>query len=333
MQRLTAKKAFPDDQAAQLAGRLLTDADYDTVIRDDTIVLKEDGTPLLIYCKGVIALADCQAAYPALKVAAEDGSASNRAVASGNMRVRGAEGFGVVSQDGSTVTLYKRDGTLSKTHQSLSSEVVINRIKEKGGVVEQQLSSGEWMEIEPRLNRSGVAGYLDNGGNRFPYCRLTAFNINHPDQFARALPMVRTVDRVFQERIPERYAAQRAVVENTVDDYVISGTSFTTITINLNFQTAVHKDAGDLKEGFGVMSAMRRGKFDGCYTCFPQYRICADMQTGDVLLADVHEWHGNTPLKPRGAYERMGLIFYYREKMQECGTPTEELEKARHGKR
>jgi hypothetical protein len=45
MQTLTVKKVFPDDRAAQLAGRLLTDADYDTVINDECAVYKEDGTP------------------------------------------------------------------------------------------------------------------------------------------------------------------------------------------------------------------------------------------------------------------------------------------------
>lgn len=54
------------------------------------------------------------------------------------------------------------------------------------------------------------------------------------------------------------------------------------------------------------------------------------MNDGDVLLADVHEWHGNTPLVPtRWPYERISFVFYYRAKMLECGSAAEELERAK----
>lgn len=330
MQTITVHKHIPDEQADGLAGRLLTDDDYDIVVRDNCVVLKEDGTPLLIYCKGVIPTAACKTAYPALRQAAmEYSGASNRGTATGKFRIVGATAnFGIVSPDGNRIRPLKYDGTVSNTSYALSEASVINRIKLAGGRVEQQLSNGDWIEIDPEVKQSGVVGYLDKN-QRFPYCRLTAFNINHPEKFQSALPLIHAVDHVFKARLPDRYAAQTDVVQNTVDDYVITGTAFTTITVNLNFQTAVHKDAGDLKAGFGVMSALRAGKFDGCYTCFPQYRVAADMQTGDVLLADVHEWHGNTPLKPKGPHERLSLVFYYRENMKNCGTPTEELEHAK----
>jgi hypothetical protein len=54
-----------------------------------------------------------------------------------------------------------------------------------------------------------------------------------------------------------------------------------------------------------------------------------------VLLADVHEVHGNTPLlNPDGTTpkldeepERLVTVFYYQEKMDRClGTPEEEME-------
>lgn len=47
---------------------------------------------------------------------------------------------------------------------------------------------------------------------------------------------------------------------------------------------------------------------------------------GDVLLANVHEVHGNTPLRnPDGSTpevdrepERLSCVFYYQEKMEQC---------------
>jgi hypothetical protein len=63
---------------------------------------------------------------------------------------------------------------------------------------------------------------------------------------------------------------------------------------------------------------------------FPQYRVAVDLGTRDVLLADVHEWHGNTPLVGAGGeYERVSCVFYYRTGMRHCRPPAEELEWAR----
>jgi Spy/CpxP family protein refolding chaperone len=85
-----------------------------------------------------------------------------------------------------------------------------------------------------------------------------------------------------------------------------------------------------LKQGFGVMSCMRRGRFEGCYFVFPKYRIALDMGTGCVLCADVHEWHGNSPIKGnKGMFERVSLVLYYREQLKRCGTAAQELERSK----
>jgi hypothetical protein len=308
----------------RFSATLLLDSDYDTVVDRDTIVLKEDGTPLLIYRTGVIPAAYCRAAFENLKLAAQEADSTNRGMASGRGKIEGAD-IGEVS--GTRIRIRKQDGTLSQTNRSLLNDETQRLVKRQGGKVLMQRSDGSFEERQNGDAPSGVVGYVDRNP-RFPYCRLTAFNINHPEMFAASLPLIRSVDRTFERELPDRYAAQRAVVERTSPDFYISGTVFTTLTVNLNFQTAVHKDAGDLKEGFGVMAALRAGKYEGCYTVFPQYRIAANMQTGDVLLADVHEWHGNSPLHPKGAYERLSLVFYYREGVKNCGTATAELEKA-----
>lgn len=134
--------------------------------------------------------------------------------------------------------------------------------------------------------------------------------------------------RVFQRECPNRYAAQMAAVKRTPKDFIIDGTAFTTITVNRNWQTAVHRDEGDLQAGFGVMSVIRAGTYDGCYLVFPKYEIAVDMRSRDVLLADVHEYHGNTTIiGTKGAYDRISTVLYYRSNMRFCGTPAQELER------
>ena len=110
-------------------------------------------------------------------------------------------------------------------------------------------------------------------------------------------------------------------------------TPFTTITCNKSYRTAAHIDDGDLKEGFGVMCCL--GDFEGCDLVFPRYKTAVRFREGDILLANVHQVHGNTPLlNPNGTEpeldeepERLTCVFYYQENMDHCSdTPEKEME-------
>src|SRR5215472_1887421 len=79
------------------------------------------------------------------------------------------------------------------------------------------------------------------------------------DMCERAFPV--WADAAFMALAPRRHHAQMRYVRKTSPDFTIHGTAFTTVTVNRNFQTAVRKDVGDLRQGFGVMSALRRGRF------------------------------------------------------------------------
>jgi hypothetical protein len=177
-------------------------------------------------------------------------------------------------------------------------------------------------------SREGYTGAMNRLGGRTPYCRMSQFNINHPRRFNAVRPFVRSVDQAFQTYIPERYAAQMARVRATVPDWVITGTAFSTVTVNTNVRTRVHTDKGDLPEGFGVISVLESGFFAGGELIFPRYRVAVLMGMGDVLLADVHELHGNGPILPITLdYNRVACVFYYRTGLQKCGTPEEERDR------
>lgn len=181
-------------------------------------------------------------------------------------------------------------------------------------------------EIRPH---TGIVGYFDRYP-RIPYCRQTAYNINHPDRWESAVPFFQRADELFEQFVPDRYANQREVADRTVDDWLIPATAFTTVTVNLNWQTACHQDAGDLKEGFGVMPVIDMGHYEGAYFIQPKFGMAYDCRTTDLLLNDVHEWHGNGPFTgSSGYYERLSCVLYYRRKMEECDSPEEELERAK----
>lgn len=207
----------------------------------------------------------------------------------------------------------------------------------------------------PRLRTapvmSSILGSFEAAGS-MPYCRLTAFTAQKVAEWDTLLPYFDRIARLFEAHVPERYVAQMVAVDNAEPDWVIAGTPFTTITVNNTYPTGLHTDKGDLDEGFSTLGVMRRGHYTGGWLSFPQYGVSVDMQDGDVLLMDAHEWHGNTPMlcgkcgtqlrKPghvceghdiahvEGGYvtpERISVVSYFRTNIVECGSLAEENER------
>lgn len=197
------------------------------------------------------------------------------------------------------------------------------RVKTDGTVSKTNMASN--------FVKSGIVGYFDRYV-RNPYCRQTAWTMEHQDHFMAALPAIQHASNLFREHIHERWQNQKEYVERTHGEWIIPGTVFTTVTVNSNFQTAQHQDAGDLRQGFGVMCCLGHG-FTGGYLLFPKYRVAFKMRPGDLILANVHEWHCNTPIKiTEAGGERLSLVLYFRENMERCGTQAEELDFAKNRK-
>lgn len=172
---------------------------------------------------------------------------------------------------------------------------------------------------------SGNVGFMDSGA-MVKYCRKTAFARDYFDKFKNGIPFVEFVDLKYKELCPTHYEKQISIANGTNKNYRIAETSFTTVTVNRNFVTAVHKDSGDFPNGFGNLITYREGTYDGSYFCLPEYRVAIDLQNTDILFVDVHTWHGNTPYKNCSEdYMRIAFVMYYREYMYKCKQPKEEL--------
>jgi len=196
---------------------------------------------------------------------------------------------------------------------------------------------------------SSVIGYMDPSKAK-PVCRLTAFNAREVERWDKLQPTFKRIGELLRDNVPERYQAQMDVVNRTNPDWIIKDTPFTTITVNNTYPTGIHTDKGDLDEGYSTLAVFRRGFYTGGWLTFPQYGVAADMQDGDVLLMDAHEWHGNTPmicqcrekLRDPGHYcspglkehpgkyvspERVSIVSYYRTQMEKCETQEVEEKK------
>jgi hypothetical protein len=203
----------------------------------------------------------------------------------------------------------------------------------------EDLSEEHYVNL--RSATDGTFGFLGRGtrGGLDQACRRTAYSGVRGGEWRLMAELAEAVAGVFKESlVKDRWEAQSAKAKQTSPEWLIrtkqGHTPFTTVTCNKSFRTAAHIDKGDLKAGFGVLCCF--GEFEGCDLVFPRYRAAVRFREGDVLLADVHQVHGNTPLlNPDGSVPRVGreperltCVFYYQEKIDQCETTQEAEEEA-----
>jgi hypothetical protein len=201
-------------------------------------------------------------------------------------------------------------------------------------------------ESKMRVNNtvfSSVVGYFEATPFAKVPCRMTSYTQKYFQGYRKGIPFLQAIDRQFQKLVPAPYRAQQKRIKST-PAYRIADTAFSSVTINRNFRTALHKDAGDFKDGYGNLTVLERGKYHGGETLFPQYGIGIDLRAGDFVAMDVHEWHTNTPLVETAEdkaynktlpdirsrdpavgvagstdrFQRLSFVCYYRDKIMEC---------------
>lgn len=152
---------------------------------------------------------------------------------------------------------------------------------------------------------------------KFPISvRECRFNQDDPEKYKKTLPLIEDIDKLYQKLTPQQYDKQRKKADQT--HFKIPNTSFTTVTTNINFQTTMHTDKGDDPDGFGNLVVIEKGEYEGGQTCFPKYSIGVDVRNGDVLFMDVHEVHGNLPIKLKSPDAiRLSVVCYLRKKIWE----------------
>jgi len=300
MKTLKLQPIMTDAEADSFIGKFLTEKHIKYLITEDTEVYKENGDLLCVLKKKAVPQDILENARIPFRKSAQ--KSNNRGSASGDLdkiyKVGDKVDGRIIGKiNGSKYIPILSNGKLSKTSYSLPVH-------------------------------SSIIGFMDRYP-RIPYCRTTAFSQSHFNEYNLCIPYIQAVDRVFKKYAPHRYKIQKAMADASSQDFIIKDTAFTTVTVNKNFRTAGHKDAGDLKEGFGNLGVISRGKYKGFQTVLPKYGVGLDIQHGDVALFDVHEVHGNTEPEKISYFERISIVCYYREKMIYCGTKEYELNRAK----
>jgi len=183
--------------------------------------------------------------------------------------------------------------------------------------------NGKKPEFSIRTNnrvKSNIFGYFDKFtpnhkaymGDKYTHveARQCAWNHKEPEAFLQTIPLINDVNELYKKLIPDKYSLQKKKTDEMF--MKIGDTVFSTVTTNINFQTALHYDKGDDEEGFGNLSVIQRGEYRGGETCLVQYGVGVNVRSGDVLLMGVHNLHGNLPIYFEQDAVRLSIVCYLR---------------------
>lgn len=171
---------------------------------------------------------------------------------------------------------------------------------------------------------SRMVGFRAPDGKN-PYAHPSEYLRDHPDRVKAMLPWFHLMDQEFARIAPHFHAAQLAMAERIVE-WVLEGTTFSGVTVNRNWRTALHRDAHNF--GPAVMTALVEGEMDegSALLQFPRHRFGVNLTTGVALIANTHiEPHGNTVIwGVTGKFNRISFVGYLDPRLLKCGTRAEE---------
>lgn len=246
----------------------------------------------------------------------------------------------VYDADTNKMLLRFRKNALTQKHVEDAYENLIDFSKHKTGA-RGVASSSEIKDIAVNTRVcSNILGYFDSYtifhkymfktvGCKVPFpVRTTRFTASYPDKWERVKPLIKDIDQIYKKLAPVEHKYQLKHALETA--YHIDDTAFSTVTVNLNWQTGIHRDSGNLEGSMGNLVVIQKGKYTGGYLCYPGYKIAVDVKSTDMLIMDIHVAHGNTPIKyitPDA--QRMSLVCYMREGIwrKSKGTTAEDIRK------
>jgi hypothetical protein len=116
--------------------------------------------------------------------------------------------------------------------------------------------------------------------------------------------LLRQMDLGFARIAPAQYAD---LAQPSARSRRIESTAFSTVTVNKNARMAVHRDDGNAFGTFGAMTVVWAEPVGGLFV-LPKYRVAVGLRTGDLLIVDNQEFHGNTAIG--GPSTRVSVVSY-----------------------
>jgi len=327
--QLTGKGVLADYELSPVKGQFLEEEHFDIVAtedcdvylptEDDLLSMFQSEEPpeerlLMSFRKGVVSPELSDLCWDNLKTCAA--AADNRGLAAGPIDTRYIRSN---AQKGNLVPMGTNRAKYTLPDGSLGKTTIANKA------------------------RSGIAGWFDPSP-RFRFVRRSSWTKLNLDKLEAAAPFLRRIGELYRELAPLHWARQREFVETFDSTFRLSDTVYTTLTVNRNWQAAVHQDKGDFPRGFGSIAVVERRPYTGGWTGFPRYRVAADIRTGDFFGFNIHKFHGMTAMKPttphpdggewdhhidpfgEHGFDRLSVVFYARSGMAKARSPEAERE-------
>jgi len=278
------KPIMNTDEVANMIGKRVDTGYFKQVIDYDCDVIDETGKYLARFRKGVFDMSMCEKVYNNIyPVYKNSYSHGNRPMASGKLDdTKAGTSSNTVMVNTNIAGFFD---TLGPSHKKYFKEI-------------------------------GDFDYIK--GERY-ICRETAFNSQNVNEYDLLGEWVTLIDTQYNDLFPHEHSLQKALLD-TLPNVKIKDTAFSTITINLNFQTLAHSDAGDFTDGFGNLVVCEGGSsYTGGFTGFPEYGVAIDCRMGDFLGMNVHKLHCNEPIiSADGEHQRLSFVCYLREGLSKC---------------
>lgn len=186
-------------------------------------------------------------------------------------------------------------------------------VRGKNGLRYESSKTASWATIyRPTGSKISLSNFV-RSGNIGNYNRKRLNTLRESEDITSGTQdLIDESVRFLREKVPELYKKMYNAIKG---EYRFGGNDspFTTITINKNFRTAMHRDKGNLN-GYAVLTASHIGKvFKGGYLHFPQYGIAVPLRKGDALVANVNLLHGNDEIVyPSKESSRISFVLYSR---------------------
>jgi hypothetical protein len=175
---------------------------------------------------------------------------------------------------------------------------------------------------------SNVLGILDRSA-RNPFGRWTASTQKRFKEFVAQRAIYDQASLLYKETMPEEWSYIHNVMQECKDPaYTLLDTgTFSTITINWNFETFYHYDGRNNDRGVAVLTALSNEsedgeKFDGSHFVMPALGMAFDIRKGDFLVGDNQGlMHGQTvQVNKTEDADNIIFVFYARQNMTQLET-------------
>jgi len=163
-------------------------------------------------------------------------------------------------------------------------------------------------------------------------CRSCSGAMQAPNEHAEIVGAAPLLAELLASYLPERAAADRALVEAAVlpDWRMGAGSWWTSGVVNWTSVLPYHYDRNNFP-AWSAMTVVRR-EVRGGYLHVPEYGLTVECRDGDVVFFNGNDlMHGVTPMqRVRPSAYRVSAVYYPVKRMAMCLPPAEELE---HGRR